>query len=280
MAKTDSSSVPADAPVTKTRSPRSTKPPTKNLPTSRISVPKQIEIIRAYAGSYEALSRPVTNAEVGEVVGMTGNTVSLANAFFVATGILERSEGGYVPSAEAKAFLHYHGWNPDAAATKLAPLLQKAWFTLALMPKLRFRSLDEEEAITDLATAAEAAPEYKVNLRMILEYLEATRIIARENGTIRLAAQTEQNGECADAPERQAPKTPPTNEGASNPPDLSTSFVRENGGGVSFSINVNIPMTELRHWSGDRIAALFKGAALVVAAKNDRELKEIEQDVG
>ena len=259
------------------RAARTVKLPTKNLPTNRIAVPKQIEILRAYAASHESLSRPVANNEVGQIVGMTGNTISLANAFFVSTGLLERTENGYVPSAEVKNFLHAHTWNLETPARKLSPLIRRAWFSQTLMPKLRFRPLDETEAITDLAAAAQAAPEYRPNLRMLIEYMETVGIILRDNGSIRLAVNADQSGDPADDAEPQPKPEQPKATAAGGKPDLSTSFAKANGGAVDFSINVHVNMQELSGWSADRLAAFFRGIAMVLAAKNDKEMNELKE---
>jgi len=266
------------AAVAKGKTNRAAKTTTQYLPTNRIAVPKQIEILRAYAASSESLGRPVTNGDVGSIVDMSGNTVSLANAFFVATGFLERSDSGsYAASAEVKSFLHAHTWNENMPARKLAPLLRKAWFTQVLMPKLRFRPIEESEAITDLAAAAQAGPEYKTQLRMLLEYLEAAGIVTRENGTLRLSAPSDQNGNAEAYPEPKPTAEQRKDATANGKPELATSFVKSNGGAVDFAIQFQVNMQELSSWSADRLTAFFKGIAMVLAAKNAKEMSEVEK---
>src|SRR5262245_54949549 len=103
--------------------------PSRSLPTDRIKIDKQFLIFRAYAACHETSGKPVTNSEVGGVVGLTSSTVSLANAFSVSVGFLDRpTDGGYVPSGPVMSFARAFKWTPDAAAHKLAPLVRQAWF--------------------------------------------------------------------------------------------------------------------------------------------------------
>jgi hypothetical protein len=252
--------------------------PTKNLPTGRISLQKQIEILRAYAASSEPEGRAVSNADVGEVVGMAANTVSLANAFFTSTGLLERTEDGYIPSAEVMNFFRAYPWDPEVAPHKLRPLIEKAWFSLALLPKLRFRQMEEKEAISDLAEIAQAGPEYKAQLALLLDFMATAGMIVKENNTIRLiSSETEEVQPPPPNPSANGDGETQTQDMPLNP-EFSTSFAKNGGGIIQLAINVNVDMQEVSKWSSDRISAFFRGIAMVLAAKNAKEMKEIEED--
>src|SRR5690348_2047719 len=79
--------------------------PTRPLPTSRIAFPKQLELIRAYVIRHEQTGGGATNEDVGNIVGLTASTASLANSFFTALGFIRRADAGYIPSKEA---IEYH----------------------------------------------------------------------------------------------------------------------------------------------------------------------------
>jgi hypothetical protein len=240
----------------------------KTLPTDRLSVPKQLDILRAYGASYESTGAAVTNEAVAEIVELAPTTVSLSNAFLVDVGLIERGETGFTPSPEVVSFCHAHGWDEEKAPHKLAPQLIKSWFAQALIPKLKFRPIKTDEALRILAEVSSADKDYMPQLQMLLGFLVLTGIVVSENGEIRLnreAGEPENkippHGANLDpAAELMAATTrPQTQEKASNPA-LSA-------GGINFEINVNVNMAELSGWGADRITAFFSGVAQVLAAK-------------
>lgn len=159
--------------------------PAKVLPTDRMTCATGLEILRAYVAASGPTLNPVTNQEVADVVKLHKSTPSLVNNFFVDVGFLVRHEKGLVPTKNVLEFARSYAWNPDTATMKLAPLLSDNWFWKALSPRLAFSPLSENEAVAILADAATATPDHKGQLRVILDYLEAVRLIAREGGQIR-----------------------------------------------------------------------------------------------
>lgn len=158
--------------------------PTKRLPTPRIAFQRQLDLLRAYAASSPSGQTPATNEDVSGIVGLTKDTISLANAFFADVGFLTRSEGGYVPSEEVRAFARVHPWKGDEAATELAPKLRDAWFGRALLPRLSYSPMSEADALAELAKAAHAGPNYRPQLETVLDYLAAARLVRREGGLV------------------------------------------------------------------------------------------------
>lgn len=158
----------------------------KILPTDRLSVAKQLEILRAYGALAESNAGGVTNAAVAKIVDMAATTISLTNAFLNDVGFLQRVGLGFIVSSEVIAFCHAHEWNQEKAPQKLAPLLNKTWFAEALIPKLKFRPMKVEDAIQSLAEASFADTSYFVQLRMLVDYLTVTGIVLNDNGEIRL----------------------------------------------------------------------------------------------
>ena len=159
--------------------------PIKPLPTDRVGFQRQMEILRAYAVNGES-GRSVTNEQVAAAVNIAAQSVSLCNMFFADIGLLQRGDSGYIPSQEVLDFSRAYEWEPENAAKRLAPAIEKAWFATTLIPVLKFRALEDREAIMKLAEASSASTDYEPQLRMILDYLAVAGIIVRENGQNRL----------------------------------------------------------------------------------------------
>jgi hypothetical protein len=241
--------------------------PKKILPTHRISFPKQIDLLRAFAIASGPTGKPVSAADVSEIVKMHPNTISFSNAFFVDAGFLQKSGSGFMPSQEVVNFNLAYQWNPEIAAQKLAPLLQETWFGQLLIPRLGFRRMTENEAIGALAEAASADPEYRGQLKMLLAYLEKAGLIAQEGdmikeGTAIAASQTERSPSSSAITERDpAPKTT----------SISTTFSQPTEGVIQFHVSVKVNMNEFSGWAPDRITAFFGGIAQVLSAKGAME---------
>jgi len=258
----------------------STKPPPrrnplkKTLPTDRLSVSKQLDILRAYGACYEATSSPVTNNDIASIVELAPGTVALSNAFLVDVGLLERGDTGFTPAAEVAAFCHAYGWDEEKAPQKLGPLLMKTWFAQALLPRLKFRNLKTDEALQILAEASGADKDYTVQLRMLVEFLAITGNVINENGEIRIIR------EVVDGDSKMSPpvaRPSPTAEQVTgivykNIQEMpATQSLAASVGAINFELKVNVNMAELSGWSADRITAFFNGVAQVLAAKADAE---------
>jgi hypothetical protein len=248
----------------------STTPP---VPTRRMAFAKQLEVLRAYPSICGASPRAVTNAEVGAVVGLAAETVGNANPFFVGINLLARSESGScIPSQELMNFCRAYKWDPEKAFWKLAPAFEKTWFAGAILPKLRFRGMSEEEAISSLADAAALPPEFRGQIKMLLDYLVEVGIVARDNGLFvigpALAESTPtetSESEPAEKPKQEGPQVS----------NITTGFRRANEGGIHLSINIDVDTTQMSKWRPERITAFMSGLAQVLAAKGEMEQQEI-----
>lgn len=251
---------------TRTRQRRTSKP-SKPLPTTRIAFAKQLDILRAYAAASQPDGKSVSNSAVAELLKMKAGTITFANAFFSDVGFIEKTDGGYLPSPEVVSFFRAHEWEPDTAKHKLAPVIERSWFFKRLQPKLRFAGLNEEQALQDLADEASAGRDYRAELRLLLQYMEASALIARDNGRIELAPQKpsreqldggrqQQPGSTLEQP-RHTPATPDLTSAVSSPPE----------GVVQFDVSVRVAMSEFKGWDSERISNFFAGIAQVLAAK-------------
>ncbi|MBT9444416.1 MAG: hypothetical protein IV086_01815 [Hyphomonadaceae bacterium] len=231
----------------------------KKLPSSRLGFSKQIEVLRAFGILSAGGSATVHYSKAAEMIGAHESNVSTTNPFFVENGFLEKSGNGHLPSSAVLDFSRQHSWNPERAPSKLAPLVSKTWFARAILPKLDFRRLSEEEAIEVLAEECSAEPDAKSQIRTLIEYLEFSGLLRRENGQL--------------VPIKDAP-LPPSE--AIRPPDDHSAPLSQpdapakasSAGQVSFQVSINVDMAELSGWPADRIAAFFSGMAQVIAAKN------------
>jgi len=244
--------------------------PSKFLPSERITFSRQLDILRGWAAASGPLHKTVNNNEVAKIVDAQPSTVSINNAFYSSVGLLSKADGGYVPAEELTAFLRAYEWNKDTAAQKLAPVLSKAWFYEALGSKLEFGPRTEADCLQDLADVASAGPDYRPNLRMLIEYLIAAGLIQRDGGMLKkgsaaMATATipaTNNTEPPPVPNKQDTPTAP-NPAASMMPSLFGTTE----GQVQFNIAVKVNMGEFATWQADRIAAFFGGIAQVLAAK-------------
>lgn len=177
--------------------------PTKVLPTDRLSFDKQMAGIRGYAAASGPERRAVGNRDVGVIVQIHENTISICNPFFQDIGLLLKEGQKNRPSDEVADYAQAYEWDTEKAAQKLAPVFRRAWFSTALIPKLTFRSLSKEEAITFLANEAKAPKEFKARLELLLDYLKATGIVQYDGVTVSLGPQARDNGENVASPARQ-----------------------------------------------------------------------------
>jgi hypothetical protein len=251
--------------------------PSRVLPTNRISFPKQLELLRGFAAESGPTKKPVTVDEAGKLAGMVGSTVTLANPFFLDVGFLTKHEQKgeawkFVPSEAVFEFKRQYEWQPEKASQKLVSIVGRSWFADALMPRLSMSPISEDDAITLLAEKATAAPEYKSNLRILIEYLAAAGVVERENGQIRLSRNADltppaKQPEVGRVEPAQQPETPALN------PALSTGFIQPRPGAMNFHIDVSVDLSEIAEWSADRITAFFSGVAMVLHAKGQLEQK-------
>jgi len=241
--------------------------PNRPLPFDRVAFPKQLELVRAYAAASSQGNKPVSNSEVASIAGLAPETVSMCNGFLAAIGFIQKAEGGWLVSPDVMAFFRAFDWNKETASHKLAPLVQASWFGQALIPKLSFRVMEEEEAITLLAESANAGPDYKRHLRMLVDCLESVGLIQREGTQLKLRSLS--------AVEPNSPRQEASS--ASEEPQsmtkakVVTSFSQLAQGTMRFNVSFDVDLSEMAHWRADRIAAFFNGIAQVLAAKAEVE---------
>lgn len=243
--------------------------PTEALPTKRASFDTQLNLLRAYAAAASTPGEPVTNEAVAKLAGVTASTVSLNNSFFNSIGLLSKVDREYAPSADVIAFHRACEWDEDTAAHKLADPLRESWFGRALLPHLSMGPLPEADAVARVAEACAAGKKYEAEVRLLIDYLEAAGIIARDaNGTVSRRAVAKSPHPAPAEPVSPAARTPSENG------RISTEFSTPGTGAVNFHIDVSVDLDDLKGWKADRLNAFFGGLAQVLAAKADVEARE------
>ncbi len=233
--------------------------PQEPLPTDRVSVPKQLEYLAAYAGASDKGQRSVSNETIADVVKMKASTVSLANSFFLKMGFLSRTGREYIPSKEVLEYKLAIDWNDADAAHKLAPLIERSWFAQTLRPKLEMRSVEETEAIADLAQRAMADKHYQPQIRALLDYMEKTGIIRREGSLIFLNRRGQTNTQ-------EATIAPPSKPIPREEADFDDAALAQKGA-IHLAVTINVDLEQIARWRPDRITAFFGGLAQVLAAQ-------------
>ncbi len=187
--------------------------PSKPLPTDRVNFQKQKDALNAYAVLNETKRAAVTTAEVGPVLKLNATTAGLMNTFFLDTGLLQKVEGGFVPSDEVKAYALARQWEEDFPGHKLRPRIAETWFAQLLLPHLRLRSMEEKEALGLLSTTAGAEPKYRPQLLTLLDYLELAGLVEREGSLIRAAKFNREDAPAVATPPQVEP-IPPASDAA------------------------------------------------------------------
>lgn len=239
---------------------------TKKLPTYRVGFAKQMDALRAYAVLSQGGSAPVRYQKVAETIKVHESNVSSMNPFFMENGFVERTGTGFIPHRALLEFNRAYGWDANKAGAKLAPMIENTWFAQALVHKLGFRSMSEDEAIEVLAAECMAGPDAKQSLKVLIDFLEYSTIVERVNGNLKLKASADATG----APSRPASPVESVARDEPSPPPRQTAPTMASptgAGAISFQVNVSVDMAEMKGWSPDRIASFFSGLAQVIAAQ-------------
>jgi len=246
----------------------------KKLPTFRAGFTKQLDALRAYAVLSDNGTKVVHYTKVAEIIKVHEANMSSMNPFFLEVGFLEKRDAGYVPTLPVLEYNRQYSWNQDTAAQKLSPIIVKSWFGQALVHRLQFRSMSEDDAIETLAGECMAGPQARPQLRMLLDYCEAGDILERANG------QVTQRPFPRDTPQPSVTLPPITEEvrnekphPAADAPARAKPFAGvaptpNQDGSINLNIGLQVSLAEMKDWPADRIAAFFAGIAQVLAAKN------------
>jgi hypothetical protein len=170
------------------------------LPTGRLTFQKQVEIIRAYGAAYDALKGAVGIEDITGYVKMAASTVSQSNAFLAEVGLVRKDGRRFIPASEVVAMNRLYELSRDKAYAKLAPLFEKAWFGMLVIPKLKFRPMSEEDMVHELFEAATAETVHLPQVRMLIDYLVLVGLVERDGGVLRVKNGGTEDGQTQSAP--------------------------------------------------------------------------------
>lgn len=246
--------------------------PKKALPTDRAKFDTQAAALRAFVTASNRGEQAVGAADVAARISITEATAALVNNFFVEAGFLEKAgKGRYKPVRAVNEYQRLHGFDADEAAAKLAEPLRKSWYFTEVARELETGGTSETVLINVLARAAEAGDDRKAQLALILDWLEYSKLIVREdNGTVKLATDAEQpaGGDGGDPPDSDEPPAKP------NPgPDGKGATVDRGKVPptapqvVGFSFDFSLTADDLRKLTPEQITATFEAVGKVIAIK-------------
>jgi hypothetical protein len=246
---------------------------TKKLPTFRVGLSKQLDALRAYAVLSENGTKAVHYTKVAEIIKVHEANVSSMNPFFFESGFIERQQGGgFMPVSAIIDYNRAFSWNPETAGAKLAPVVSATWFGMAIVRRLQFRAMTEEEAVEVLASECMAGPDSRLQLRMLLDYCETAGIVLRENGQLRIPREPVQpsSAPIASSPAPPEPVAAAVGMAGSRPAFYGGGQASPAEGGINFQVSIHVDLAEMKAWPADRIAAFFAGMAQVLAAQENK----------
>lgn len=244
--------------------------PIKALPTDRLTHTKQVEALKAWA-IRGANGRPVTNSEIADLTKFNASTIAYNNAFFGECQLITKGGNGHTASPELIEYGRAVGFDDEKAGHKLANLFRKTWFGELIMPKVLYRPITEKEAITDLGIACRANKQkHEVRLRLLLDYLQFAGLVIRDGGMVSVGPTAKEQRRIPDQATQEgansAPATLPPRENVGSG-QVITTFNSVPEGRIQFSVNVDVPLSEMATWRPEVVAAFFAGVAQVVSAK-------------
>jgi hypothetical protein len=228
------------------------------------------------ASAYGA--KPVRVNDLAAISKINATNIYMANSFLADVGLIQKTDAGFLPSPEAISYARAFEWKPDTAPQKLAALIRSSWFADEILPKVDFRDVHEDEALSDLAQVAEAGPEYRNQIRPLLDFLEAVGLVRREGEMLRKGKAVAAMRDEPVGPTASVSPSSSASPSASVSPSptatvpqarstVATGFSQQPEGVVQFHVSVRVDMAELSGWAPERISAFFAGIAQVLAAK-------------
>ena len=160
----------------------------KKLPSNACSVNTQVQILKDVAVAYQSKSDGSNYKDIAQHMGIPPTSVSKVLPFWKQVGILENKGRNYVPSTILIEFNKQFEWRDESSAWKtLGSALKDSWFMGALRTKFqRKNSLSSEELLQTLGYASgilKKSPKIKSSLQMLLNILEKTNLVKKENDT-------------------------------------------------------------------------------------------------
>jgi hypothetical protein len=249
----------------------------KSLPTDRLKFEAQVELLGRFARLSGHGKRAVTSEEVAQAHGVSPNTASLNNGFYVESGWLERTgRGRYVATdalLEYSRRVQFDPSNAAKAAGLLAAPARNSWYWRALEAQLQHGHLPRPEALVILSSEADAVNDYRPQLENILEWLRFLCLISTEGDNISLAeidptsAARDDNLATDDLAQKDHAEKPDEEK-----PHLARARSKGDERDVVLALNFELRLTssDLAALAPDQIRALYDAVGAVAALTRAR----------
>lgn len=164
--------------------------PTSALPSTRIKLERQLDVLRHYVGASDEGARPTSVAEVAQSSGISKASVHNVNPFFREAGLIVEAEGrGLMPSRQTVEFARRCHREPvEEAASALRDLFEARPFATAVRRALLAEPLLKKQLVERVAAQA-GHPDRKYDgaLALLVDWLETVGMVrARADGTYEL----------------------------------------------------------------------------------------------
>lgn len=202
------------------------------LPSERTPFTTHFDILNRFVAHSRNGQEPI-KAEKVEGEGIPVQAAQMNVRFLEAVGLLRfDSKGLYLPASETVKFVNAKTVSDERARPILRAIIRSAWFSEIATNVLRTRpGLTDDELVGELALAAQTNKEKKgPALRVLVEYLVWSGIVARDNGALFLAEaapalSSAAGGASAPTPGVETLTTPSTENRRAGPGNIS----RESG---------------------------------------------------
>lgn len=260
--------------------------PGKSLPTDRMKFEAQQRVLATIGTSSGRDKRPVDNQRISQ--NMSGEishyTVGLSNGFFVDAGWLEkRGRGEFAASDALLTYVRRMATDSHNVAQAVEPLrasASNAWFWSVLASQLADGAVPETVVVGTLMEEAEAGPDHKPQLKILLSWLEYINLIERSDGKVRALQQPVEGG--GSTPEESAnlpqDRTPPA-------PNPRPARLQSDGDGqqdndadpsaksntvLAFDFSCNVTADDLAKLAPEHIKSLFEAVGTIMSLTGSR----------
>lgn len=158
------------------------------LPYYKIGLEKQLDILKAYVAFYNKNNKPASYKDIAPIITTHPNNVSATIGFWKAIGLLERKDGGNVPTQVCIAFCSKLLYKAEAEAWEiLKTQIKDTWFIKHVLTMFSVsKSVPREEFVNSLGQAVALATKDESTIRSLerlTEILTTVGIIRVDENT-------------------------------------------------------------------------------------------------
>lgn len=148
------------------------------LPDPRMSVSKQVQILKAICASSNKGEKFVTAKEIAPLAGVHETQAGGVCGFFYKIELLERDKYAYKPKDIINRFCNELEWSPETAGKILMEGFNETWFGRNIKGYFQVhKEATKEELIKNLGRIAEADKYHEKALSILIDFIEYSTII-------------------------------------------------------------------------------------------------------